>query len=227
MADRLSALHDISNDFFQSYNTYQVPTLRIPSQRSYFPSVETKQDAIHLNNFLASMEDQLFQPQFTVDCIPQYPSKTLYPTLDVDYNQPADLTPSTQLYPPLFDQAAAPSNSTYMGMGSRMPYDQTKLVSTGVLQKAPPRAESEELVDHMEKMVVDSEPKEKETKPEKEVEEEKTEENDKDVKAKHLALIKKLQKLVQELILEREKEEARTEVKEESLEEKPVSIAAH
>jgi hypothetical protein len=223
MAERLSSLHDISADFLQSYNTYQAPTLKHPSQRFYFPSIETKQDAIQLSNFLNNMEDQLFQPQFPIDYIPPYPSsKALYPTLDLDYSQPADLTPTTQLYPPLFDQAAVPPTSTYMGMGSRMAYDQTKLVSTGVLQRAPPRAGSEELVHDMEKMDVDSEAKEK--KPEKESEDETKE---KDVKAKHLALIKKLQKVVHELILEREKEESRVEIKQESPEEKLVSIAAH
>lgn len=231
MAERLSALHDNSADFLQSFNTYQVSS-RLPSQRSYFPSIETKQDAIHLSNFLSSMEDQLFQPQYSVDYIPQYPSsKALYPTLDFDYNQPADSAPATQLYPPLFDQAAVPPVSTYMGMGSRMAYDQTKLVSTGILQKAPPRAGSEELVHDMEKMDVDSEAKEK--KSEREVKEE-DEEDSKDVekdikglKAKHLVLIKKLQKVVQELILEREKEENRIEVKTETPEGKVVSIAAH
>jgi hypothetical protein len=112
-----------------------------------------------------------------------------------------------------------------------MIYDGTKLVDTGTLQKARPadeprRAGSEELVQHMEKMDVDSEAKEiKPSSTEKEPITVKKE-DDGDLKAKHLELIKKLQKLVQELLLDQEKD---VEVKKESpvAVETQVGITAH
>jgi len=110
------------------------------------------------------------------------------------------------LYPQLFDPSPSPS-STYMQIGSRMAYDQTKLVYAGTLQKAPPARQnstgSEELVETMEKMDVDSEAKEKK---EEKKEEPVKKELDHETRKKHLELIKKLQDLVQEMLLGMDKE---------------------
>jgi hypothetical protein len=201
------------------------------------PALRTKQDLLDANHFLTQLQNQAFDPHYTSDYLPQYPTyanKTLYPTLDMGYSHQSqvDMTPSTNLYPQLFDQTASlPSSYSYTGIGSRMTYDGTKLVNTGTLQKAPPaeeprRAGSEELVQNMEKMDVDSEAKgQKPTSTEKEPATVKKE-DDADLKAKHLELIKKLQKLVQELLLDQEKD---VEIKKESpvAVEPPVGIAAH
>jgi len=106
-----------------------------------------------------------------------------------------------------------------------MPYDQTKLVHAPILQKAPPapRAGSEELVEDMEKMDVDSESKDKKSEETKV----KKEEEMKEMKAKHLELIKKLQKLVQEMILAQENAEEETPVKKESPVLSSVAVEAH
>jgi len=94
-----------------------------------------------------------------------------------------------------------------------MVYDPTKLVYAGTLQKAPrTRSGSEELVDDMGKMAVDSESKDKK-------EEEKV---DEDIKKKHYELIRRLRKVVQELILEREKGEGKKEIGA-----SPQPVAAH
>jgi len=240
MAARLSALQAwVTDDLFKpTYNTYQLHQQQtVPSQQYMLPALRTKQDLLDANQFLTQLQSQAFEPQYATDYLPQYPTyanKTLYPTLDLDYTQQSqtDVTPSTNLYPQLFDQTASLSSSyNYMGIGSRMAYDGTKVVNTGVLQKAPPaeesrRAGSEELVQDMEKMDVDSESKER--KPSSTESESVTvkKEDDDDIKAKHLELIKKLQKLVQELLLDQEKD---VEVKKESpvSTEAPVSIAAH
>lgn len=240
MAARLSTLQAwVTDDLFKpTYNTYQLPQQQsISSQPYMLPALRTKQDLLDANQFLAQLQHQAFDPQYTSDYMPQYPTyanKTLYPTLDLDYSQSSqmDMTPSTNLYPQLFDQTASLSSShSYMGIGSRMVYDGTKLVNTGTLQKAPPveeprRAGSEELVQHMEKMDVDSEAKE--VKPSSTEKEPITvkKEDDGDLKAKHLELIKKLQKLVQELLLDQEKD---VEVKKESsvAVETQVGITAH
>jgi hypothetical protein len=230
MFERLCALNDLEDDIFKpSYNTYQVPSQTLPSQRfSYLPSLRTKQDCIDVNQFLLQLQSHVFDPQYSTDYMPQYPgsSKTLYPTLDLDYTTQTDVPPSTNLYPQLFDQTPLPS-STFVGMGTRMPYDQTKLVYAGTLQKAAPRAPSEELVQDMEKMDVDSEAKEKKPVEEAKEVKAKSESEIKDAKAKHLELIKNLQKLVQEMLLERENEEARKEVKKESPVEGRSPTAAH
>jgi hypothetical protein len=229
MAARLSGLQAwVTDDLFKpTYNTYQVPQQQtLPSQQPYvLPALRTKQDLLDANQFLTQLQSQAFEPQYATEYLPQYPSyanKTLYPTLDMDYSaQQVDMTPSTNLYPQLFDQNATQMNSNYMGMGSRMAYDQTKLVYSGTLQKAPPRSGSEELVEDMEKMDVDSDRKKEDTEVKVKSEEEE------DVKGKHLEVIKKLQKLVQEMILDQEKE---VEVKKESPAgsvENVVSIAAH
>jgi hypothetical protein len=231
MADRLSDLQTWTDDIFrQSYNTYQVPSMAAHNQYAQIPAFRSRQDLLEFNQFLTQLHSHGFEPQYP-EYLPQYPSynnKTLYPTLDLDYAQQADVTPSTNLYPQLFDQTQSPiSSSNYVGMGSRMAYDPAKLVFAGTLQKAPPRAGSEELVQDMEKMVVDSESKEK--KPEEEVKV-KLEEDVDQVKAKHLDLIKKLQKLVQEMLLEEDSKVAK-EIKKESpvsdSTEKFAPIAAH
>jgi len=231
MAERLSTLNDLTDDFFKTqYNTYQVPSQPLPTQRygAFLPSLRTRQDCIDVNQFLMQLQTHAFEPQYSNEYMPQYPGvssgKALYPTLDFDYNQPADMTPSTGLYPQLFDQTPLPS-SAYVGMGSRMAYDQTKLVHAPILQKAPPapRAGSEELVEDMEKMDVDSESKDK--KPEET--KVKKEEEIKEMKAKHLELIKKLQKLVQEMILAQENAEQDGQVKKESPVLSSVAVAAH
>jgi len=241
MAARLSALQAwVTDDLFKpTYNTYQLPQQQtVPSQQYMLPALRTKQDLLDASQFLTQLQSQAFEPQYTTDYMPQYPTyanKTLYPTLDMDYTQQSqvDMTPSTNLYPPLFDPTASlPSTYNYMGIGSRMAYDGTKLVNTGTLQKAPPaeeprRAGSEELVQDMEKMDVDSESKEKKPSTEKEpVTVTVKKEDEEDLKVKHLELIKKLQKLVQELLLDQEKD---VQVKKESpvSVEAPVSIAAH
>jgi hypothetical protein len=228
MAARLSALQAwVTDDLFKpTYNTYQVPQQQtLPSQQPYLlPALRTKQDLLDANSFLNQLQNQAFEPQYATDYLPQYPSyanKALYPTLDLDYSQQVDMTPSTNLYPQLFDQNATQTNSNYMGMGSRMPYDQTKLVYSGTLQKAPPRSGSEELVETMEKMDVDDRKKEDVVKVKSE--------DDEDVKGKHLELIKKLQKLVQEMILDQDKG-GQVDVKRESpvgSVENLVGIAAH
>lgn len=231
MAARLSALQAwVTDDLFQpSYNTYQVPPQQpVQSQAQYLlPSLRTKQDLLDANQFLSQLQNHAFEPQYTTDYLPDYPTypnKTLYPTLDLGYTESVDSTPSTNLYPHLFDQSATIPSSTYMGMGSRMAYDQTKLVYAGTLQKAPPRAPSEELVQDMEKMDVDSEAKEKKVEPEVKVKSE--DDEDKNAKEKHLELIKKLQKLVQEMLLDREKDDDEEKaVKKESP--GPVAVAAH
>jgi hypothetical protein len=92
--------------------------------------------------------------------------------------------------------------------------DPTKFSFAGILQKAPPaaddkkRAGSEELVQDMEKMDVDSESKvkkdeDKDTIPKVKADDEESE----NVKQKHLDVIKRLQKLVQELLLADDKKE--------------------
>ena len=230
MAFRLSALQDwVTDDLFKpTYNTYQVPQQVVPSQHPYLPALRTKQDLIDANQFLNQLQTHAFAPQYSTDYMPQYPSypnKTLYPTLDLDYNQQSqvDMTPSTSLYPQLFDQSPVPSPHQYVGMGTRMSYDQTKLVYDGTLRKAAPRGGSEELVQDMEKMDVDSESKETPKNPKGEAQV-KSEEED-ETKAKHLALVKQLQKLVQEMLLDQEKE-----VKKESAPtpmENLVPVAAH
>jgi len=231
MAERLSTLNDLTDDFFKTqYNTYQVPSQALPTQRygAFLPSLRTRQDCIDVNQFLMQLQTHAFEPQYSNEYMPQYPvssGKALYPTLDFDYNQQQpDMTPSTGLYPQLFDQTALPS-STYVGMGSRMPYDQTKVVHAPILQKAPPapRAGSEELVEDMEKMDVDSESKDKKSEETKVKKEEKIKEK----KAKHLELIKKLQKLVQEMILAQENGEEETRVKNESPVLSSVAVEAH
>jgi len=209
MAERLDLLLGLPEDLFK-YNSYQVQPQTVPSQRPFFiPALRSKGDAIAINDFLCQ-QMTAFNPQYpTDDYLPQYPSpptKTLYPTLDSDYAQHADLTPSTNLYPQLFEQTPLPS-STYVGMGTRMPYDQTRLVYAGTLTKAPlqRRSGSEELVDDMEKMDVDSEAKEEKAKKEEvTIKAEDDEENDKvkATKEKHYELIKKLQKMVQERLLD-------------------------
>jgi hypothetical protein len=240
MAARLSTLQEwVTEDLFKpTYNTYQLHQHQtVPSQPYMLPALRTKQDLLDANQFLTQLQNQAFDPQYTSDYMPQYPTypnKTLYPTLDLDYSHTPqlDMTPSTNLYPQLFDQTASLSSSyNYMGMGSRMAYDGTKLVNTGTLQKAPPteesrRAGSEELVQDMEKMDVDSEAKEmKPSSTEKEPITVKKE-DDGDLKAKHLELIKKLQKLVQELLLDQEKD---IDVKKESpvAVETQVGVTAH
>src|SRR5437762_4666897 len=201
MAERLDLLMDIPEDIFkQAYNTYQVPSQTVPSQRPYYiPALRSRHDAIEINEFLVQQIAQ-FPSQYSTEYMPQYTTssnKALYPTLDLDYSQQPDMTPSTNLYPQLFDQTPLPS-SAYVGMGSRMSYDQTRLVYAGTLQRAPPpRAGSEELVQDMEKMDVDSEAKKKSSTEEEPVKV-KAEDADaeKAIKAKHLAVIKKLQKMV-------------------------------
>jgi hypothetical protein len=223
MAERLDLLMDIPEDIFkQTYNTYQVASQSVPSQRPYYiPAVRSRYDAIEINDFL--VQQIAVFPQYSTDYVPQYSSnKTLYPTLDLDYTSPSDVTPSTNLYPQLFDQTPLPS-SAYVGVGSRMSYDQTRLVYSGTLTKArPSRADSEELVDDMEKMDVDSESKKKPEEEEVKV----TTEDDKgkEIKAKHLEVIKKLQRMVQEMILDWENEEE-VKVKESPVSES-VSVAA-
>jgi hypothetical protein len=226
MAARLSALQAwVTDDLFKpTYNTYQVPQLQVvPSQHSYLlPALRTKQDLLDANQFLTQLQNQSFEPQYHNDYMPQYPAypnKTVYPTLDLDYNQQVEMTPSTSLYPQLFDHSPVPSHQYVGAMGSRMPYDPAKLVYDGTLRKAAPRAGSEELVQELEKMDVDSESKEK-----KEEQQVKSEE-DHEEKAKHLALVKRLHKLVQEMLREQEEE-----VKKESPStpmENLVSVAAH
>jgi len=85
-------------------------------------------------------------------------------------------------------------------MGTRLNHDAARQVPQGTLQKAP-RAGSEELVRELENMDVDSESKEK-VKEEPQVKSE----EDEETKAKHLDLVKRLQKLVREMILDQEKE---------------------
>jgi hypothetical protein len=210
MADRLDLLLDLPEDLFK-YNSYQVQPQTVPSQRPYFiPALRSRNDAIAINDFLCQ-QMTTFNPQYPAgtEYFPQYPSppsKTVYPTLsDVDYAQQADLTPSTNLYPQLFDQTPLPS-SNYVGIGTRMPYDQTRIVYAGTLTKAPPqRSGSEELVEDLGKMDVDSEAKEGKAKQAPVIiKAEDDEESDK-VKAareKHYELIKKLQKMVQERLLD-------------------------
>jgi len=231
MAERLDLLMDIPDDIFkQTYNTYQLPSQAVPAQRSYYmPALRTRQEAMEINDFLMQ-QISAFPSQYSPDYMPQYnttSSKTLYPTLgDLEYEQ-TDLTPSTGLYPQLFDQSPMPS-STYVGMGSRMPYDQTKLMYAGTLTKAPPppRSGSEELVSDMEKMDVDSESKEKKSEDEEMEVKVKAEDDEKDqVKQKHFELIKKLQKMVQEMILDWNDEQV--SVKKESPVIAPVSVTAH
>ena len=230
MATRLSALNDLTDDFFKTtYNTYQVPSQALPTQRyGFLPSLRTRQDCIDVNQFLMQLQTHAFEPQYSNEYMPQYPvssSKALYPTLDFDYNQQQpDMAPSTGLYPQLFDQTASPS-STYVGMGTRMPYDQTRLVHAPILQKAPPapRAGSEELVENMEKMDVDSESKDKKSEETKV----KQEEGIKEMKEKHLELIKKLQKMVQEMILAQENADEEVRVKKESPVLSSVAVEAH
>jgi len=228
MAARLSALQAwVTDDLFKpTYNTYQIPQQQtIPSQHPYLlPALRTKQDLLAANQFLNQLQSHSFEPQYATDYLPEYPaypSKTLYPTLDLDYPQtPMDM-PSTGVYPVLFDQTPSMSSSNYVGMGSRMAYDQSKLVYAGTLQKAPPRSGSEELVDDMEKMDVDSESKEK--KPEEKTEVQVKQEEK--MKKKHLELVKKLKKLVEEMLLNQEKE---LEVKNESpVNGNSVAVAAH
>ena len=225
MAERLDLLMDIPEDIFkQAYNTYQVPSQTVPSQRPYYiPALRSRHDAIEINEFLVQQIAQ-FPSQYSTEYMPQYTTssnKALYPTLDLDYSQQPDMTPSTNLYPQLFDQTPLPS-SAYVGMGSRMSYDQTRLVYAGTLQRAPPpRAGSEELVQDMEKMDVDSEAKEK--KPTEEVEVKK-EENSKEINVKHLEVIKKLQRMV-EMILDWD-EETEGKLKSESPVEKPAPVTA-
>jgi hypothetical protein len=201
MAERLDLFLDMPEDIFkQSYNTYQVPSHSIPSHRPYYiPAIRSRHDAIEINDFLVQQIAGF--PQYSTEYVPQYSSgRTLYPTLDIDYAQPSDMAPSTNLYPQLFGQTPSPS-SNYVGMGSRMSYEQNKVVSSGTLQKAPPpRAGSEELVQVMEKMDVDSEARDK--KPEEEVIVKVEEKENKPINAKHLEVIKKLQKMVQEMILD-------------------------
>jgi hypothetical protein len=227
MAERLDLLMDIPEDVFkQTYNTYQVPSQTVQSQRQYYiPALRARHDAIEINDFLVQQITH-FPTQYSTEYVPQYTTssnKALYPTLDVGYSSQPDMAPSTNLYPQLFDQTPLPS-SAYVGMGSRMTYDQTRLVYAGTLQKAPPRAGSEELVDDMEKMDVDSESKEK--KPSTEQVNVKAEGMEKDVKAKHLEVIKKLQKMVQEMILDWQ-DEADGKVKSESsVMEKAVPVEA-
>ena len=218
MAERLDLLIDIPEDIFkQTYNTYQVPSQTVPSQRPYFiPALRSRHDAIEINDFLVQQIAH-FPTEYSTEYVPQYTTssnKALYPTLNVDYSPQPDVTPSTNLYPHLFNQTPSPS-SAYVGMGSRMPYDQTRLVYAGILQKAPPpRAGSEELVADMENMDVDSESKEKKPSTEQEVKV-KADNTEKDVKTKHLEVIKKLQKMVQELILDW-KDEGNVKVKSQS-----------
>ena len=228
MAERLNLLMDIPEDVFkQAYNTYQVQSETVPSQRPYYiPALRSRHDAIEINNFLVQQITN-FPAQYSPEYVPQYTTssnKTLYPALDLNYSPQPDMTPSTNLYPQLFNQTPSPS-SAYVGMGSRMPYDQTRLVYAGTLQKAPPpRAGSEELVQDMENMDVDSESKEKKPSTEEEVKV-KTESTEKDIKAKHLEVIKKLQRMVQELILDWD--EADVKVKSQSpVAEKPVAVEA-
>jgi hypothetical protein len=214
MVDRLSSLSDITEDFFKhTYPSYQ--TTPQPEPRfSYPPSLRTKQDCIDVNQFLLELQSHVFEPQCGIDFIPSYPNnngKALYPTLALGYSQP-DLTPSTNLYPHIFDQNPLPS-TTFMGMGTRMPADQSRLVYSGTLQKAPPRSGSEELVDDMEKMDVDSESKEKKEEVKKE-----EQPSNKDLQAKHLETIKRLQKFVQELLERHEKEDRKAEQSKEVME---------
>ena len=224
MAERLDLFLGMPEDIFkQTYNTYQVSSQNISSHRPYYiPAIRSRHDAIEINDFLVQQIAGF--PQYPTEYVPQYSSsKTLYPTLDIDYAQQSDMAPSTNLYPQPFGQTPSPS-SNYMGMGSRMSYDQTKVVSSGTLQKAPPpRAGSEELVQHMEKMGVDSEAKEK--KPEEEVKVKVEDQENKAVEAKHLEIIKKLQKMVQEMILDWDNE-GDVKVKKESPVMESASIAA-
>ena len=227
MAERLDLLIDIPDDIFkQTYNTYQVPSHMVPSQRPYYiPALRSRHDAIEINNFLVQQISQ-FPSQYSTEYMTQYTTsnKTLYPTLDLDYSQHSDMTPSTNLYPQLFDPTPLPS-SAYVGMGSRMSYDQTRLVNAGTLQRAPPpRSGSEELVQDMEKMDVDSEAKKKSSTEEEPVKV-KAEDAERDIKAKHLAVIKKLQKMVQEMILDWE-DEKDSKVKIESPSEKSGAVDA-
>ena len=228
MAQRLDLLMDIPEDIFkQPYNTYQVPSQTVPSQRPYYiPALRSRHDAIEINDFLVQQIAH-FPTQYSTEYVTQYTTsnKALYPTLDVAYSPQPDMTPSTNLYPQLFDQTPLPS-SAYVGMGSRMSYDQTRLVYAGTLQKAPPpRAGSEELVQDMENMDVDSESKEKKPSTEQEVEA-KAEGTEKDVKAKHLEVMKKLQKMVQEMILDWEDEENGKVKNESPVVERPVAVEA-
>jgi hypothetical protein len=228
MAARLSALQAwVTDDLFKpTYNTYQIPEQNVvPSQHPYLlPALRTKQDLLDANQFLAQLQTQAFEPQYQTDYMPQYPTytnKPLYPTFDLDYNQHSqvDMTPSTGVYPPLFEQSPVPSPQYFGQMGTRLNHDVARQVPQGILQKAP-RAGSEELVKELEKMDVDSESKEK-VKEEPQV---KSEEDD-ETKAKNLALLKRLQKLVQEMILDQEKE-----IKKESAStpmENVVPVAAH
>ena len=216
MMERLSAFSDLTDDFFkQPYNTYQTPSQNVHSQRyGVLPSLRTRQDCIDVNQFLLQLQSHVFDPQYSTNLIPPYPgsSKALYPTLDLDYNTQADVPPSTNVYPQLFDQTPTPP-STYVGMGTRMPYDQTKLVYAGTLQRAPPcRSGSEELVQDMENMDVDSEAKEQKSADGKVT-------SDNDVREKrlgHLELINKLQKMVEGMMLLHKNEEGIKEVKSES-----------
>lgn len=210
MAERLDLLLDLPEDLFK-YNSYQVQPQTVPSQRPYFiPALRSRNDAIAINDFLCQ-QMTTFNPQYPAgtEYFPQYPSppsKTVYPTLsDVDYQQ-ADLTPSTNLYPQLFDQTPLSSSAYVGGMGTRMPYDQTRIVYAGTLTKAPPqRSGSEELVEDLEKMDVDSEAKEekaKQTQVTIKAEDDDENENVKAAREKHYELVKKLQKMVQERLLD-------------------------
>lgn len=248
MVARLSALQAwVTDDLFKpNYNTYQLPSpAPIPSPNLYLPALRTKQDLLEANHFLTTLQTHTFEPQYATDYLPQYPSyssKTLYPTLDLDYSEasPAEIAPSTNLYPQLFAQSPSPvPSANYLQMGSRLAYDPTKLVYAGTLRKAPPRAEStgsDELVQDMEKMDVDSESKEK--KPSEEEEDRKTEKTkdvDAEIRKKHLEVIKNLRKLVQEKLLDLEKEgESKSEEKMDEVKESTVpsvqtqvSVAAH
>ena len=108
-----------------------------------------------------------------------------------------------------------------------MPRDQTKLVHAPILQKAPPapRAGSEELAEEMEKMDVDSESRDKKAEEPKVKKEEDIKMED--MKAKHLELIKKLQKLVQEMILAQENADEEVQIKKESPILSSVAVEAH
>ena len=92
MAERLDLLLDIPEDIFkQTYNTYQVPSQSVPSQRPYYiPAVRSRHDAIEINDFL--IQQIAIFPQYSTDYVPQYSSnKALYPTLDLDYTSPPDM----------------------------------------------------------------------------------------------------------------------------------------
>jgi hypothetical protein len=205
MADYLSAI-DLWSDYpLRDFKfDFEIPALR------------TKESLLGADQFLTNLETSGFQsPYYTQSSLPQFslpPSKTLYPSLDMDYPSPSTMyPPSTRLYPAMAD-VSVPMSSNVMQMGSRYTYDQTRVVSAGRLQKARPthaRTASEDLNEGIKKMSVskdaqttremvsdsdDEETGQEATRVKVEPEE---------LKKRHLKVVARLRRMVQEL-LERE-----------------------